>query len=58
MAHLARLTLAWGIRVNSIEELQDHWLGGSDFKISGGPYCSVRDYRQLKSAYFAFFGTF
>jgi hypothetical protein len=27
----------------------DDWQGGKDFKIVGGPYCSVRDIEQLRA---------
>lgn len=27
----------------------DDWMGGKDFKVVGGPYCSIRDIAALKT---------
>lgn len=34
---------AYGRHYNTKEELLKAWEGGSDFKVWGGPYCSIRD---------------
>lgn len=36
---------------NEAELLKD-WLGGKDFKILSGPYCSIRDVEELKTKFY------
>jgi hypothetical protein len=33
---------------SSLDETIQKWNSGKDFKITGGPYCSIRDIEQLK----------
>ena len=39
---------AYGRRTNKEQTISD-WNNGKDFKISGGPYCSIRDFEALKT---------
>ena len=45
------LTPAYGRKYNSKAEILLDWNKGKDFKIRGGPYCSIRDFKQLCSDY-------
>lgn len=36
--------------LNSAAALQD-WKAGKDFKILGGPYCSIRDFKDRDNIY-------
>ena len=38
---------AYGRQYNSRDEVVRAWKSGSDFKVVGGPYCSVRDVAKL-----------
>lgn len=35
---------------NEADLLKD-WLGGKDFKVLSGPYCSIRDIEELKTKF-------
>lgn len=37
------LVPAYGRTYSSPEAVLEHWHAGKDFKIDGGPYCSIRD---------------
>ncbi len=39
---------AYGRRYFSIEEALEQWKSGVDFRIFGGPYCSIRDLENMK----------
>jgi hypothetical protein len=43
-----RLIGAYGRNYETVEKMINDWLDGKDFKIVGGPYCSVRDVELLK----------
>lgn len=34
---------AYGRKYNTEADVMHDWISGKDFKISGGPYCSIRD---------------
>lgn len=51
MPHKIELTLAYGRTVSSMQDLVGAWESGMDFKICGGPYCSIRDLPYLKQEY-------
>ena len=38
---------AYGRKYKTKKEMLDDWDGGKDFKILGGPYCSIRDLKSL-----------
>lgn len=40
---------AYGRLYNTSEEAVEAWKSGSDFKIVGGGYCSIRDLEYLKN---------
>ena len=42
------LTPAYGRRYNHKAEALADWKAGRDFKIVGGPYCSIRDIVVMK----------
>jgi hypothetical protein len=46
----SQLTLipAYGRVYKCADEIIAGWKAGHDFKIAGGPYCSIRDYAALK----------
>jgi len=47
---LAPFSKAWKeLPVTSLGDIKTAWDRGYDFKISGGPYCSVRDIPKLKA---------
>ena len=48
MAHTVTLIPAYGRKYNNRAEALKDWHGGLDFKIAGGPYCSIRDIERLK----------
>jgi len=52
MREKIELRPAYGRKVESLEELQDMWLSGNDFRIwcDGAyyAYCSIRDYKMMK----------
>lgn len=39
---------AYGRNYNTASEALEDWANGKDFKIYGGPYCSIRDKVQLE----------
>ncbi len=41
---------AYGRKYNSIEECLKDWNDGKDFRIDGGPYCSIRDLSSMQKA--------
>jgi len=41
------LRAAYGRSYQTREQALDAWVTGKDFKIFGGPYCSIRDYAKL-----------
>lgn len=51
MKNFMHLTLAgyssWAPKTKTEEDLLNAWHGGADFKIYGGPYCSVRDLEAM-----------
>ena len=42
------LQAAYGRRYKDQQQVLDDWLAGKDFKILGGPYCSIRDEQKLR----------
>ena len=40
---------AYGRQYSSADEVRADWNDGKDFKIVGGPYCSIRDIESLKN---------
>lgn len=40
---------AYGRHYNSVEEIQDDWNNGKDFKLTYGPYFSNRDIDHFKN---------
>lgn len=48
MLPVLTLTGAYGREYTTPEGLMLHWNGGKDFRIEGGPYCSVRDLPLMK----------
>lgn len=42
------LTPAYGRRYTTEEAALTHWKRGLDFKIAGGPYCSILDIAEMK----------
>ena len=49
MARAVILLPAYGRRYKSNYEALADWHDGKDFKILGGPYCSIRDFEDLKT---------
>lgn len=43
-----KLIPAYGRSYKSKKEAEAHWNAGKDFKIFGGPYCSIRDMNHLR----------
>lgn len=43
------LTAAYGRSYATAEAALCAWKEGKDFKIMGGPYCSIRDFEKMKS---------
>lgn len=39
---------AYGRSYNTWEDCENDWKDGKDFKIMGGPYCSVRDVDTMR----------
>ena len=39
---------AYGRKYNHLIDMQKDWDDGKDFKIEGGPYCSIRDIKRFK----------
>jgi hypothetical protein len=37
------------VPVKTLGDMKTAWDRGYDFKISGGPYCSIRDISQMKA---------
>jgi len=52
MPQTLELRPAYGRKVENLEELQDMWMSGKDFRMfmDGGyfAYCSIRDYKMMK----------
>ena len=52
MPKKVELRPAYGRKVENLEELQDMWLSGVDFRMfmdgTYYAYCSIRDYRMMK----------
>jgi hypothetical protein len=48
MAHQIILVPAYGRVYASKEKALEAWDEGKDFRIQGGPYCSIRDIAALK----------
>ena len=44
---------AYGRRYKAIQDAIQAWESGVDFKITGGPYCSIRDWPILKNRYYS-----
>ena len=42
---------AYGINYKTKEACLLAWLGGKDFKLVNGPYCSIRDIEYMKADY-------
>jgi hypothetical protein len=42
---------AYGRTYATIEAARKDWEAGKDFKIVGGPYCSIRDMKQMLQFY-------
>lgn len=42
---------AYNRTYSSEEAVVTDWLGGKDFRIVSGPYCSIRDLEELKSKF-------
>lgn len=42
------LMAAYGRRDTTKEAALSAWKNGKDFKVVGGPYCSIRDFEDLK----------
>ena len=42
------LVPAYGRVYNSVEAMMADWNAGKDFRIWGGPYCSIRDLGALR----------
>ena len=42
---------AYGRNYKTEEAALLDWIGGKDFRISGGPYCSIRDIDQMKTQF-------
>ena len=51
MTKLTQITLlpAYGRKYESKESALKDWNAGKDFKILGGPYCSIRDIKHLSA---------
>lgn len=45
------LVPAYGRDYNSVWEAKEAVLSGADFKIVGGPYCSIRDFNNMEVDY-------
>jgi len=45
------LSPAYGKTYRTLEQLIQGWRDGHDFKIGGGPYCSIRDIEELKKQF-------
>lgn len=39
---------AYGRQYDTLDEAEADWVGGKDFRILNGPYCSLRDVQLLK----------
>lgn len=39
---------AYGRQCLDIQETKQQWEAGKDFKIDGGPYCSIRDIEKMR----------
>lgn len=47
---LAPFSKAWKeLPVTTLGDMKTAWDKGYDFKVSGGPYCSIRDVTYMKS---------
>ena len=42
---------AYNRTYSSEEAVVTDWLGGKDFKVLSGPYCSIRDLEELKTKF-------
>lgn len=42
---------AYGRKYTSFEEALRDWINGLDFKIKGGPYCSIKDVDRLEAQF-------
>ena len=51
MLKLELLPAVWNGTYNKKETALKSWNSGKDFKIPGGPYCSIRDSELLKKSY-------
>ena len=45
------LTAAYGRKYSTEKEALLAWIGGKDFKIVNGPYCSIRDIEMMKAQF-------
>lgn len=43
---------AYNRTYSSEEAVVADWLGGKDFRIVSGPYCSIRDIEELKAKFY------
>lgn len=48
MMQLMTLVGAYGKNYQTPEQVTAAWEAGKDFKIIGGPYCSIRDIEEMK----------
>ena len=51
MSKLELLPAVWNGKYTKKETALKSWNSGKDFKIPGGPYCSIRDSEFLKKSY-------
>lgn len=51
MSKLELLPAVWNGKYTEKETALESWNSGKDFKIPGGPYCSIRDSELLKKVY-------
>jgi hypothetical protein len=45
------LVAAYGRYYTTKDQVLQDWMAGKDFKIHGGPYCSVRDLEAMRSSF-------
>ena len=45
------LAAAYGRKYSTEKEALLAWIGGKDFKIVNGPYCSIRDIEHMKAQF-------
>ena len=46
---MLELIPAYGRRYQDTCYMEQDWQNGKDFKVSGGPYCSIRDIEAIKN---------